>query len=1311
MALLLLLPLLSLLLLLARASGNSPPPPIPPPRYPAGSEADPYARDEYSIDATAFEAGGADFFVQAPGIDARVRNATGRAASDLYLALAAAAAAAAGRAAPPASETNGTYALTTSVALQTSPSVFRLPQTVSDRPCARLAFFRGQLRAVGLVAYCPGRPAWGLDPMIPKEPVEAYTAEARRVPFPCGFPLFLGGQGDPWPAEWPNGGGLVNASDAGADGLAPRRPRARGAALASDDGGRSWRATAADPRLARCDANLVALRGADGSEDAALCLVGGQFLGAPGADATTRNALKMLDVRLLSASRAVTCSYDAETWWDAAELPIGVAMAGAVAVNSTVVLAGGLYSNPFARAQEFPPTYNSSAEPFEPGSQPMFVSVTRPDPTCAGAAAADGAGGTPRLPDGGASACLNISDWAAFASPWTPQGQPPPAPRIESLWHRSSPSLVWVEGPAWFCDPSAGDAADQCGQADSWAPRLMLSGGFAEGAFPYVTFDDAWELRGAANLSTVIAAAAAAAAARQPSAGSPLSADWWPLPQLSGFEPSSLRPPTQSYPSPTFLMELQWAPGASLTVSNGLYPGNPDFAHFQPVFLSIVEQALSVNALASNFRALPTVDLTNASMVALASSEASLMYSILGTPGLRSADLPSLDFKRFPPPPGTNATYMDLRTACDRNFGVCSMFVSSAIAVASPRVAAGQPVVFVLQGGKRVVAVYFSRCFMPVCAPGTVSRTCQRDPFDAVCVPCEACGGGGARGGGGASSRSTYLERNCTSVLQSPGRLPAVFDEQCAACTVCGADADADYVSRCSATADSVCAAPALPGSGGVPGSSLGDLFGSPALRDLFAQLGWALAALTAALFAALAPAARAKLRRAALPAAAVEWHRALRPTPAASVAPQGGLKATAAAAEAAIAPPPGPELVLADARARAPWAALRFYAGACCAASTLALALALPPGHVLALAALVLPPLFGARAAWSAAQQIRGGNPKPAPAAEPPVEIGINPLGALSGGGGGRGGMVPPAAPSGGACARVFGLCLSLPRVGLLSDELGALALALLHPLCLASLELLPPGLGPFARAHTGAGADADALAAFARADRQKNRNAAARGARANAYWLCALQLVLALALALRAAAPAFAVLCAVAPAAVVVVATAAAVRRELKALCEGRGGAKGGEAARLALPAAAMPPLQPGAAMGQQHLVYKELSELTSDASVSTRSGGVNAGSRASAGSSNAASSTSPAATASTGDPRAALLRALPAAATAIDVNEVRLVDLSVDAPSLLSARSGDSWEAPRDVMGSDSRDSRASSRVGSRRVSLAASTVAEI
>jgi oxygen-independent coproporphyrinogen-3 oxidase len=61
---------------------------------------------------------------------------------------------------------------------------------------------------------------------------------------------------------------------------------------------------------------------------------------------------------------------------------------------------------------------------------------------------------------------------------------------------------------------------------------------------------------------------------------------------------------------------------------------------------------------------------------------------------------------------------------------------------------------------------------MPVCAPGTVSRTCQRDPFDAVCVPCEACGGGG--GGGGASSRSTYLERNCTSVLQSQGRLPVV---------------------------------------------------------------------------------------------------------------------------------------------------------------------------------------------------------------------------------------------------------------------------------------------------------------------------------------------------------------------------------------------------------------------------------------------------------------------------------------------------------------------------------------------------------
>ena len=330
------------------------------------------------------------------------------------------------------------------------------------------------------------------------------------------------------------------------------------------------------------------LRGADGSEDGALCLVGGQFLGAPAADVTNERAARMDTFRLHSVSRAVTCSYDGETWWDAAPLPIGVALGGAVAVNATIVLAGGLYSSPPPSPSDAPPTYNSSAQPFEPGWQPMFVSVTQPDPACAGAAAADGAGGTPRLPGGGAAACLNITNWAAFTSPWTPQeplplpqaedggaddggaddGGGPPA-RLERLWHRATPVVTWVEGPAWYCEgPEAENPCDTSPDGQ-WEPRLVLSGGHAEGAFPFVFFEDAWELR-AANASAAIAAAAAAAAALQPPAGTPMSASWWPLPPLGAFASSSLRPPSQVEPLETFLLQLQLAPGAALNASNSI---------------------------------------------------------------------------------------------------------------------------------------------------------------------------------------------------------------------------------------------------------------------------------------------------------------------------------------------------------------------------------------------------------------------------------------------------------------------------------------------------------------------------------------------------------------------------------------------------------------------------------------------------------------------------------------------------------------------------------------------------------------------
>ena len=178
----------------ARALPPPLPSALPAPTYPPGTEGDPYRLETATVDTTVFDTG--DMLLQAPGLEARRGNATARAANDLYFAAAVAAARARGEdpdATVPASEANGTYALVADV-LRVTIAAFALI-TTSPISCARLAFFRGELRAVGLVAYCPGRPFWlptqngSSGAPGPWKPMNAVYADwAAQYPLPCGLP-------------------------------------------------------------------------------------------------------------------------------------------------------------------------------------------------------------------------------------------------------------------------------------------------------------------------------------------------------------------------------------------------------------------------------------------------------------------------------------------------------------------------------------------------------------------------------------------------------------------------------------------------------------------------------------------------------------------------------------------------------------------------------------------------------------------------------------------------------------------------------------------------------------------------------------------------------------------------------------------------------------------------------------------------------------------------------------------------------------------------------------------------------------------
>jgi hypothetical protein len=501
---------------------------------------------------------------------------------------------------------------------------------------------------------------------------------------------------------------------------------------------------------------------------------------------------------------------------------------------------------------------------------------------------------------------------------------------------------------------------------------------------------------------------------------------------------------------------LQWAPGADIIAANGLFPVDGSATAYQPVFMSIVDQALSINAVGDNVRLVPAIDLTNNSLTQVPFA---FDLSIASSPGLRAGTLPSF-YQSLPTvaPLADNKTFMDLFTACGRSFDVCSRFVSSTVLVASPAYAAGQPVIFVLQGGIRVEKIYLSRCYLPTCPAGQMPRTCQRSPFDATCVPCAGCAAGDA-------GEPSYKVDECSATLPPLSRLPNVIPPQCEPCTVCGTGDDADYASRCTATADAVCAASAPRGSSG---AALAPLFAAAAVSDRSEPLTWTVSALALALGAGLlvawacewrrlakggdiassssvaaAAAAEALARPAGAPV--VSSAAVVRPAelPTANLdgiewsAPRTdleNLRRRSAAASRPMAPSPtAASLALGAARGvveRTLGPGARAFLGLCSVASMLALALSLPASAAYMQLLLLVPSvsvaaLFGAFASRELARS------------KGPSAVSASAAGIGAGASAGANGPMR---------------CCPLPA------DLLALALALVHPLCGGALLALLP-------------------------------------------------------------------------------------------------------------------------------------------------------------------------------------------------------------------------------------------------------------
>lgn len=613
---------------------------------------------------------------------------------------------------------SGTYQLSYPVPV---PSTETYIQTRFTERCSYLAYFQDKLVVVGAWSFCPG-PPWR---------DENLTDYSRFCFFINTFiPI------QPW----------IDPT------LGVPHSYPRGAVGVSQDGGKTWDIVVADPRLARLGSNLVVVNGSDGTNEAALCLVGGTIL--PPYQAFTGNAN-------FPITDSVLCTYDSVNWWENAPLPTPSAEHSLVSIGSSIVVVGGLRPRNISEIALLSIYFDDFM--IQP---PILISIISSSPCMQG------------NPQG--SACIGYRGWSAFASPLIPS--------VNNL-PRCKPLVLFTNDIAI---PGSVNA-------DS-PPQLLIGSGYEMYSFgkPQIILEGFLDMYFIKNVSleTNIFIMANKVFDADPLLGTRDTFNTSSFfMQLGNWIQDKRQLPQISDQTTSFLHQIRFAPGADVCDSNGLFIGacrsiyydtNGSTAIHRPYFVYMIGQSLFSDLI-----------------LTLTDDPSVNPYKYIAVTHLmQDAEYVEDPYLRIETFYGQRVTQLPNYGSAFLNF--LNPRISDSILV-SPSWNQGQPVIFALQGGIRMQAIHFARCTFLNCKYGaSYPVTCQHNPRDSYCEPCLSCSGNVSADGG------TFARRPCIYDISDFSRIPTVTDTLCDVCTNCSA-LDSDYSQTCSASSDAVCIGRTIP--------------------------------------------------------------------------------------------------------------------------------------------------------------------------------------------------------------------------------------------------------------------------------------------------------------------------------------------------------------------------------------------------------------------------------------------------------------------------------------------------------------------
>jgi hypothetical protein len=601
---------------------------------------------------------------------------------------------------------SGTYQLSYPILVPQSEMIF---VTRLTERCSYMSYFKENLLIVGAWSFCPG-PPWRDDNLT----------EVHRFCFYMNYTI----PPQPW----------INPN------LGVPHSYPRGAVGSSQDGGKTWKIIVADPRLARLGSNLVIVNGSDGTNGAALCLVGGSIL--PPYQVFTHNSV-------FPITDSVLCSYDGITWWENIPLPTPSAEHSLVSIGSSILVVGGLRPRNMSETAALTVNTKFMAQP------PILVSVLSSSPCNVGYPLDSG--------------CVGYKGWAAFASPL--------APSVNNL-PRCNPLVLF-----------SNDISIPGSVQNSFSPPKLLIGSghemYARGN-PILLLDNFLDMYSIQNesLASNIINLAIKTLDLDPFGGTRDTFNTSSFVKLGDWVQDERElPKTQDYDY-SFIHQIKFDPDADICLSNGIFPGkacSPNSSIvYRPFYVYIRGQSLY-----SDFVITTPTDV---------STSPYKYFSV--TQLLEDPDYMQDPYFRL-------ETFYGQRVTTLPNYG--SAFISfmkpqvTDSILISPSWNDGQPVILALQGGVRMQTIHFARCTFLNCKYGAAYPvTCQHNPRDSFCQPCESCTGNTSADGG------TFLRKQCTYDVSDLSRIPIVTDTICETCTNCSSQ-DADYSQTCSAFSDAVC--------------------------------------------------------------------------------------------------------------------------------------------------------------------------------------------------------------------------------------------------------------------------------------------------------------------------------------------------------------------------------------------------------------------------------------------------------------------------------------------------------------------------